>query len=512
MTMNGGSVVLGERVVAMADLLDRAARAATGLARQHNVGEGDSVAIMMRNDIAFLEASFAADFLGAYAVPINWHFKADEVRYILDDARARVLVIHADLLRQLDPSALGEVQILVAETPGEVAADYNLPPSVCPVPDGHMPWDVWLSEYVPWSKPPPAERASMLYTSGTTGKPKGVRREPLRAEHLEWSVTRQNLVASAPQKINLITGPMYHAAPNAHALAGVRAGGTVVIQPRFDAAEMLALVERHRVSHMHLVPTMFVRLLKLPEEVKMGHDLSSLEAVLHAAAPCPTEVKRRMLEWWGPIIHEYYGATEIGMVVYCDAENWLAHPGSVGTPLPGMTVEILDENRQPLPRGEIGEIFAHYAGFSEFTYQNREQDYLENKEGQLFSVGDIGYLDADNFLYICDRKSDMVISGGVNIYPTEIEAVILNHPGVRDCAVFGIPDDEFGEALAAVVEPMDTGILDAEAVRAHVRGHLAGYKVPKVVQFHASLPREDSGKIRKPVLRAAFWAEEERQI
>jgi len=177
-----------------------------------------------------------------------------------------------------------------------------------------------------------------------------------------------------------------------------------------------------------------------------------------------------------------------------------------------MTVEILDEDRQPLPRGEIGEIFAHYAGFSEFTYQNREDDYLANKEGRLFSVGDIGYLDGDNFLYICDRKSDMVISGGVNIYPTEIEAVILNHPGVRDCAVFGIPDDEFGEALAAVVEPATPGALDSEAIRAHVREHLAGYKVPKMVQFQASLPREDSGKIRKPVLRAVFWAEAERKI
>ncbi len=510
--MDGGCVVLGERVVTTADLLDRAARAATGLASEYGVGEGDSVAIMMRNDIAFLEASFAADYLGAYAVPINWHFKADEVRYILDDAGVRVLVIHADLLHRLDMAALGDVPILVVETPGELAAEYDLPVADCLVPDGHAQWDAWLVEHAPWSKPPPAERASMLYTSGTTGKPKGVRRQPLTAEHLEWSVTRQKLVAAAPHKANLITGPMYHAAPNAHALAGVRAGGKVVIQPRFDAAQMLALVERHRISHMHLVPTMFVRLLMLPEVVKARFDLSSLEAVLHAAAPCPVEVKRRMLEWWGPIIHEYYGATEIGMVVYCDAESWLAHPGSVGTPLPGMTVEILDEDRQPLPRGEIGEIFAHYAGFSEFTYQNREDDYLANKEGRLFSVGDIGYLDGDNFLYICDRKSDMVISGGVNIYPTEIEAVILNHPGVRDCAVFGIPDDEFGEALAAVVEPATPGALDSEAIRAHVREHLAGYKVPKMVQFQASLPREDSGKIRKPVLRAVFWAEAERKI
>jgi len=310
----------------------------------------------------------------------------------------------------------------------------------------------------------------------------------------------------------VIPAPLYHTAPNVYALAAAAQGMDMTIMAGFDAEEFLRLVERHRVTVVQMVPTMFVRLFALPEQVRRRYDLSSLRRVVHAAAPCPPEVKRAMIEWLGPIIYEYYGGTETGPIVFCTSEEWLAHPGTVGRPLHGAVVKVLDDGGRELPAGESGEIYMWLDVWPDFTYEGDEQKRRSVERDGLISCGDIGYLDDDGYLYLNDRSSDMVISGGVNVYPAEIEACLLSLEGVRDCAVFGIPDEEFGESLAARLELDVPAELRADAVRAHVRTRLAGYKTPRVVEFSDALPREDSGKIFKRRLREPYWAGRGRAI
>jgi long-chain acyl-CoA synthetase len=310
----------------------------------------------------------------------------------------------------------------------------------------------------------------------------------------------------------VIPAPLYHTAPNVYALSAAIRGMDMTIMTRFDAEEFLRVVQEHRVSVVQMVPTMFVRLLALDEDVRARYDISSLRWVVHAAAPCPPEVKRRMIEWWGPIIAEYYGSTETGPVVFCDSEEWLAHPGTVGRPLKDAVVKVLDGDGRELPPGESGEVFVWLDVWPDFTYNGDSAKRRAVEREGLVTCGDVGYVDAEGYLYLNDRSSDMVISGGVNIYPAEIEACLLELAGVRDCAVFGIPDDEFGEALAAHVELHNGADVDAAAVREHVRAKLAGYKTPKLVVFTDSLPREDSGKIFKRRLREPYWAGRERAI
>jgi long-chain acyl-CoA synthetase len=275
---------------------------------------------------------------------------------------------------------------------------------------------------------------------------------------------------------------------------------------------LLAMIERYKVTHIHMVPIMFNRLLRLPDEVKQKYDLSSLKFVVHAAAPCPPPIKRAMIEWWGPVINEYYGSTETGAVVTCTSEEWLAHPGTVGKAMPRADVRVIDADGNSLPAGEIGEVVAKMSGGADFTYHGDDAKRAASEKAGLIAPGDIGYFDADGFLYLCDRAKDMIISGGANIYPAEIEAELHKMPGVADCGVFGIPDEEFGEAVCAVVQPMPGWDLSEADVRSYLRGQVSSYKVPKRVDFHAELPREDSGKIFKRKLREPFWEGLDRRI
>jgi long-chain acyl-CoA synthetase len=309
-----------------------------------------------------------------------------------------------------------------------------------------------------------------------------------------------------------LPGPLYHSAPNSFGLRAAGDAARTILMPRFDAEELLAIIEGHRVTHMFMVPTMFVRLLKLPEHVRRGYDVSSLEFIIHAAAPCPADVKLAMIEWWGPILHEFYGGTESGPVTLSSSEDFLAHPGTVGRVVPGAIVRALDEDGNETPIGTPGELFMRIPYYPDFTYHNQPDKRREIDRGGLISIGDVGYFDAEGYLYICDRKRDMVISGGVNIYPAEIEAAILALDGIKDCAVFGIPDPEFGEALMAIVEPQDASAIVPDDVRAHLRGHLADYKVPRRIEIGRDLPREDSGKIFKRRLREPYWREAGRAI
>ncbi len=311
----------------------------------------------------------------------------------------------------------------------------------------------------------------------------------------------------------LLPAPLYHSAPSGYAVQCMLHAELLVLEPRFDAERTLALIERERLTHAYLVPTMYVRLLRLPETVKRRYDLSSLRFVASTGSPCPAEVKRAMIEWWGPVLHESYAASEFGYVT-CDffARKRCASPARRAGPAGARVIRILDNDGRELPRGKVGLIYARQPAFPEFTYNNNPEARAAIERDGLCSLGDMGFLDEEGYLYVCDRASDMVISGGVNIYPAEIEATLALMPGVRDCAVFGIPDEEFGEALAAAVQPEPGFALDEAAVRDFLSSRIAGYKVPRLVTFHEELPREESGKIFKRRLRAPYWEKAGRRI
>lgn len=510
--MMTGRLVSGRRERSRHELELNVARAAAALASA-GVRPGDAVALMLRNDFPFIEASLAVRMLGAYPVPINWHAATDEVGYILRDCAAKLLLIHADLLPGVRAGIAQGVPVYAVTTPPEIAAAYGIEPSRCAVPPGEKEWAQWIAGFEPQPLGEIPMPSSMIYTSGTTGRPKGVLRKPRTPE--EDAIGRSTIATMLGMTgplTTVICGPMYHSAPNAYALVATMIGGVVILQPRFDAEELLRLIDAYRVTHLQMVPTMFVRLLKLPREVRKRYDVSSIQWVIHGAAPCPTEVKRQMIAWWGPVIHEFYGATEMGTVSFCTAEEWLAHPGTVGKAAPHAVIKILDAEGKELPPGETGEVYSFFAGMGDFTYVGDEQQRRAVERDGLITCGDIGFLDADGYLYLCDRKRDMVISGGVNIYPAEIEAELLQHDHIADCAVFGIPDEEFGERLCAFIQPLPGAALDAAEVQRFLRRHLAAYKIPKVIEFRDELPREDSGKILKRKLRAPYWEHTGRQI
>jgi long-chain acyl-CoA synthetase len=353
------------------------------------------------------------------------------------------------------------------------------------------------------------EGADLLYSSGTTGRPKGVK-FPLRGDALGTPNALvafvSGLYAMGPHVRYLSPAPLYHAAPLRFNLTVQRLGGMSVIMEHFDAEDFLRLIEKHRITHTQVVPTMFVRLLKLPEAVRRRYDLSSLSTVIHAAAPCPVPVKEQMIAWWGPIIHEYYGGTEGNGLCALDSKEWLAHKGSVGRAILG-TVRILDDAGNDLPVGESGAIY--FASGSTFEYlHDEEKTRASRRPDGASTIGDIGYLDADGYLYLTDRKANMIISGGVNVYPQEAENLLVTHPKVQDVAVFGVPNEDFGEEVKAVVQPVDmadAGPALAEELIAFCRQHLSPIKCPRSVDFEAELPRHPTGKLYKRLLKDRYW-------
>jgi len=494
----------GSRFATYPELFGGALRATRAL-HELGVDAGDRVALLLRNSIEFLQASIATVPLGASAVPINWHWRGEEIAHVLTDSGAKALIVHRDLWTAIAEHVPAHVAVISVSPDGAAEDGAG--------PEGALDWAELLARTEPWEQPPEGAPVSIIYTSGTTGKPKGVVREAATDEQREATqALLGDIFKLAPGERTVIPAPMYHTAPNVYALSAAVRGMDMTIMTSFDAEEFLRIVDEHRVSVVQMVPTMFVRMLALPEEVRRRYDTSSLRWIVHAAAPCPPDVKRAMIEWLGPIIAEYYGSTETGPVVFCDSEQWLAHPGTVGRPIERAVVRVLDGGGNDLPAGESGEVFVWLDVWPDFTYEGDDAKRRAIERDGLVSAGDIGYLDADGFLYLNDRASDMVISGGVNIYPAEIEACLLGLDGVRDCAVFGIPDDEFGEALAAYVELDEGAALGADDVRDHIRTNLAGYKTPRVVEFSDALPREDSGKIFKRRLREPYWAERGRAI
>src|SRR5215471_13859317 len=498
-------IISGDRRRGHAEVADRAARIADGL-HELGVSQGDSVCILMRNDFAFIETAYAAMRLGAYGVPVNWHFRPEEINYILKDSGTSVLVGHADLLHPLREAIPAGVTVLSVPTPPEILKAYKIDPDLCAKPDFAVDFESWLAKQAPYDGAAVPQPQNMIYTSGTTGHPKGVRRNAPTAEQTAAAERMRAMIYGLkPGARTILPGPLYHSAPNSFGIRSGRLGGVLVLMPRFEPEEFLRLVEEHQIDTIFMVPTMFIRLMKLPEEVRGKYDVSSLRHVIHAAAPCPPDVKREMIEWWGPVIYEFYGSTESGAVTFANSEDALKKPGTVGKISPGAELRFVGDDGRALPQGEIGEIYSRIAANPDFNYHNKPEKRAEIDRDGFITSGDVGYIDADGYVFICDRKRDMVISGGVNIYPAEIEAVLQALPGVHDCAVFGIPDPEFGEALMAVVEPQAGVTMDVADIRARLKASLADYKVPKHVEIQSNQPREDSGKIFKRRLRDPYW-------
>jgi len=480
-------VLFRETVIAPMAMEEAVRRGASGLERL-GVRQGDVLCILLHNSPAFLEAQLAARLLGAYWCPINWHYKADEAGWILRDSGAKALVTDSALRAQ---TAAG------------------IPPELAVVAD----WAGFVEGEAPWSGEPRSPGSLMPYTSGTTGRAKGVRRLPQTPEQMaKLQQGFAQVLGIEPGMRALHPAPLYHSAPSGYAVQAALHGELLVLEERFDAERALALIERHRLTHAYLVPTMYVRLLRLPEEVKRRYDLSSMRFVASTGSPCPAEVKRAMIDWWGPVFNESYAASELGYVTSISSQEALRKPGAAGRPVGQARIRILDETGRELPQGQVGLIYARQPAFPDFTYNNNPEARRTIERDGLLSLGDMGFLDDDGYLYVCDRASDMVISGGVNIYPAEIEAVLSLMPGVRDCAVFGIPDEEFGEALAAAVQIETGSSVQAEDVKRYLQERIANYKVPRVVAFHAELPREESGKIFKRRLRAPYWEKTGRRI
>lgn len=495
---------------------DGVRRFAGGL-RAEGLSEGDSVALLMRNDAPLAQSMIGADTAGIYSVPLNWHSKAEELRYILDDCGARLVVGHSDLLAALPADCTAGRRIIAVPTPQDIAQRHG-PSAALPGDPSWTSWAGWLAAQPPLQQSSTRPRGAIIYTSGTTGKPKGVQREPytdLQAQQGNLR-TLHHAFGTCPGMNAAIVGPLYHGGPGAYwraAYAATRDSGTVLMRSKFDAEELLGLIERHRISHLFMVPTMFVRLLRLPAEVRARHDLSSVRHIVHTAAPCPPAVKAAMMDWLGEVIHEFYGTTETGPVTVAEPKDNRERPGTVGRKQDTVRLEVHDAQGRPLPPGEIGEICCRNATYPDFTYRNRPQDRADlEREGGLIATGDVGYIDADGYVFICDRVKDMVISGGVNIYPAEIESALIDIAGVRDCAVFGVPHEEYGEALAAHIELEPGAALTPEQIRAELERRLPRFKVPSILRLEDALPRQDNGKIYKRRLSDPYWAGHGRRI
>jgi long-chain acyl-CoA synthetase len=479
------------------DLLGRVNQITHGL-RALGLRPGDGIASVLPNGAAALEVYLAALQAGWYLTPINWHFTAPEIGYILRDCEAKAVFVH-ERFAGVAAAAADEAGI-----PADGRFGYGEVPGFVP--------EAALRAGQPETMP--ADRtagATMHYTSGTTGRPKGVRRplsglDPDEAAELSSLLLQFFGITAGPPNVHLVSAPNYHTAVTVFGGSALHMGHTLVYMDAWDAEQTLALVERYRVTNTHMVPTHFKRMLSLPEQTRGRYDVSSMTWLIHAAAPCPVRIKRAMLDWWGPCVYEYYAATEGGGTIVTP-EDWLARPGTVGTPWPVSEVMIADDDGTECPPGKPGTVYMKMA-LSDFAYKDDPEKTAANRLRDFFTVGDIGYLDDDGYLFLCDRKSDMIISGGANIYPAEIEAEIIMHPKVADVAVFGIPDDDWGEQIKAVVQPAE-GVAAGEGLAAEILasldGRLARMKWPKTIDFVAELPRDPSGKLLKRRLRAPYW-------
>ena len=473
------------------------------LLRAHGLQRLDHYAIFMENNGRYLECCGAGERSGLYYTCVNSYLTADEVAYIVNNSASRVLITSAaklDVARQALAQCPAVTLCLVVDGS---AGDTS----------GGGPFEDFATAVSGYPATPVDDEylgTSMLYSSGTTGRPKGILRPLPEVKPADALGLFQFLIGMWHYRDGLTylsPAPLYHSAPQAAVGLTIRCGGTAVIMERFDPEQYLALVEQHRITHSQLVPTMFSRMLKLPDDVRARYDLSSLETVIHAAAPCPVPVKQQMIEWWGPIIHEYYGATEGLGFSTCDSHEWLAHRGTVGKVLLG-ELHVLDDDGNELRQGVPGTLWFKTATPFEYFHDPSKTAEARSGDGSMSTVGDVGYLDPDGYLFLTDRATFMIISGGVNIYPQECENLLITHPKVADAAVFGVPNVDLGEEVKAVVQlmpGMEPGPAMAAELMSFCHANLARQKCPRSVDFEAELPRLPTGKLYKRLLRDRYW-------
>lgn len=474
--------------------------------REAGLTAGDTIAALLPNDTSALEVYLAALQAGWYFVPLNWHFAEPELTHIVTDAEAKAFFAHERFAGQ----AAGVAG--AAGVPAGVRLGYGDIPGFRPVGD-------MLAGQSTSLPPGRTAGAAMHYTSGTTGRPKAVRRmlppalDPDDAGEFMSLLLQMFGITPGQPNAHLITSPNYHTAVTQFGGTALHMGHTLVYLDDWDAEQALARVEQYRVTSAHMVPVHFKRLLALPAGTRARYDLSSMRWLIHASAPCPVPIKRAMLDWWGPCVYEYYASTEIGGTL-ATPQDWLAHPGTVGKPWPMSEVRIVDDSGAECPPGKPGSVYLKVVG-PDFEYKGDPAATASKRLDGFITVDDVGYLDSDGFLYLCDRKSDVIISGGVNIYPAEIESEIMAHPEVADVAVFGIPDEEWGEQVKAVVQPaagqQGSPELAAEIV-ASLEGRLARMKWPKTISFTSELPRDPNGKLFRRLLRDRYWEGQGRAI
>jgi len=453
--------------------------------------------MLMGNRVEFVEFMLGALFAGVNLAPINWHLKATEMRYIVEDSQARVLFV--------DPALAAEAEATETRCP-RLHAGPELDDALSAADGTPLPLDSQAG-------------TPLLYTSGTTGHPKGIVRPTVQTitESLDFLGEAAHAFHMTGAGPHLVCGPLYHGSPYGFASMEINIGASILIMPRFDASQLLDLIMQRKVCTTHLVPVMMTRLLQLPEAERAAFDSSSLTCVLNGAAPVSTEVKRRMIEWWGPKLVEYWGSSEGGAYCVATSEEWLEHPGTVGRPLPSYEILAVDEKGENLEAGEVGLLLCRNALNDEpFRYWNAPEKTRDAYHAPgTFSVHDMGSVDAEGYVYLRDRASDMIISGGVNIYPAEVEAALLAHPSVADVAIFGIPDEEWGEAVQAVVQLAAGAVVTAEVEREileSARQHVADFKLPRSIDFTTELPREPNGKLYRRKLRDPYWVGRERSI
>jgi long-chain acyl-CoA synthetase len=488
--------------------LDDHANRLSRVFRELGLSPGDHVALCMENRPEFLAACWGAHYAGLIYTAMSTRLTRNETAYIIDNCEARVFIAshsQAERLADLRRTAGGvELWLSLDDTPA-----------------GFESYEETLAAASPEPLPDRVAGTDMLYSSGTTGRPKGIRllgeRKPLAEAGTSVANLGSLVFGAGTDSVYLSPAPLYHAAPLRFCIGMHVLGGTTVVMDRFDPVGFLAAVERWGVTHTQVVPTMFVRMLKLPDDQRLAHDLSTLACAIHAAAPCPVEVKEQMIDWWGPILHEYYAGTESNGFVYCNSEMWLAHKGTVGRPV-NCEIHVVDEaTGAELPVGEEGTIYLGGAG--SFEYHREPEQTAESRHPAGWStLGDIGRVDEDGFLYLTDRRAHTIISGGVNIYPQEAENVLVMHEAVLDVAVIGVPDDELGEQVKAVVQPIEMPVDSAAAADlereliAYVRDRIAHVKCPRSVDFREELPRHPTGKLYKRLLRDEYWAGRDRVI
>ena len=494
-----------------AEFNERANRIVHAL-RARGLTTGDTIALMCGNRREFFEVTLAAMHAGLVIVPVNWHWVAAELAYVIADSDATTLIVEGRYAN-LAVEACNDPQ--TAQCRNWITIDDT-------APEGFETYESVLAAAAAHEPDNQVSGGPMFYTSGTTGFPKGVHsaltatgHDPALISLIAQSAT--DMLGIPTDGVTLLEGPAYHSAQWVLSIFPlVGAASTVVMREKFDAAELLELIDRYRVTNVHLVPTQFIRMLKLPDDVRARFDGSSLSLALHGAAPCSIDVKRRMLDWWGPSVTEYYGGTEGGFLTMISGAEWLARPGSLGQPTSMTELLIIDDDGQPCAAGESGQIYFKNKLGSDFTYHKaQEKTDAAHLAPGVGTLGDVGYIDDAGYLFMSDRKIDMIISGGVNIYPAEIEGVLVGHPAVVDAAVFGIPDDEMGEQVKAAVEIADgytpSNELAAELI-AYARESLAGYKAPKSIDFETTLPRHPTGKLYKRLLRNPYWEGSGRSI